>query len=356
MLYYKYTPLVRVTVMHGYYHDKLSRDFTFTPFPSTVNTLSGFGLIPRLTDGRLLLYQQQEKNGVPVQAIDRIIDLFFTVRITSDILNITRTFKPDIIGSLKYGKYWLSNLNDDGTYSKLLSVGTQLGKDDTIHGYDKQKTKLYFKKGTISEIEVKKIFPDSGKQDVNTYTIDAAGIEQEIKVTEPGLYFIEKILKAGGREITRMILHDELESMGDFWSVLHLQLKPGDGPQDFELELQSLKTPWRYIVLESKNRPPSFNPANLAFNYTAGSSRYPAGIIFNMKTPGSYPALLKKEVDAIKSDSRIKEVYVFESDKEIELVDGPSPVIEIKKGAEVLAKNISIPTRAMKETKILYKL
>ena len=352
MLYYKYKEFVTVTVKHRYYHDELSRDFTFTPFPSTGALLNGFGLIPKLMDGKLVLYQQQEKNGDPVQPIDRITDLFFTIRVTSDILNITESFKP--------GKYWLSNLNDDGTYSKLLSVGTQLGRDDTIHDFGKQAMRLYFKKGTITEIEVKKIFPVSGMQEVNTYTIDAASMEQEIKMTEPGLYFIEKHLKAGGKEITRMILHDELDGMGDFWSVLHLQLQPGDVSQDFELELQPLKTPWQYLVLEPKNRPLTFNSANLAFNYAPGTSRYPAGIIFNMKSPGSYPALLKKQVDAIKTDSRINEVYVFESNIPIQLVDGPSPAIEIKKapgaGTEVLAKNITVPTRTMKETRILYKL
>jgi len=349
MLYYKYKEFVTVTVKHSYYHDNLSRDFTFTPFPSTAALLNGFGLIPRVVDGSLVLYQQQEKNDVPVQPIDKITDLFFTVRVTSDILNITKSFKP--------GKYWLSNLNDDGSTSSLLTVKPQLSEEDTIPDYGKQKTILYFKKGTIKEIKVKKIFPHVGLQDIETYTINAFSVEQEIKMTEPGLYYIEKDLKS-----TKMILHDELESMGDFWAVLHLQLKPDDPPKELKLELvlKPLVKKWQYFVLEPKNRPLTFNPANLAFNYSKGTSRYPVGIIFSLITPVNDQHILKKQIEALKEDNKIKDVHVFESNLDIELVDGSSPVIEIKKapggGAEVLAKNISVPTRAMKETKIIYKL
>jgi len=353
MLYYKYKEFVTVTVKHSYYHDNLSRDFTFAPFPSTASLLNGFGLIPKVVDGRLLLYQQQEKNGVPVQAIDKITDLFFTVRVRSDILNITENFKT--------GKYWLSNLNEDGTYSNLLTVGEQLAVEDIIPAYDKQTTRLYFKKGTIKEIKVKKIFYDSGKQDVETYTIDAGSMEQEINVTHPGLYYIEKYIDRDPTE-TKMILHDELKSMGDFWAVLHLQLKPGDASYDLALILKPLKTYWHYIIVEPKNRTLDPKPAKFEFNYSKDNSNYPEGIKFKLITPGGYHPILKKQVEAIKKDDNIQDVHVFESDRDIQLKDGPSPSIEIKEPpdgggrADVLAKNISIPTRAMKETKIIYKL
>jgi hypothetical protein len=348
MFYQKYANLISVFVKHEFYKDKLSPDFNFTPFPNTLTLLNAYGLVTRIVNGGLFVYQQQEKDGKPMQPIDKLTDLFFTVEVKTDILNITTRFDS--------GRYWFSNLNEDGTYSTLLTEAMQLSELDAVQLVTGQTTTLRFKKATIDNITINKIYPFSGLQRVDSYDINAERTEQEIKVAQPGLYYIEQQFKAGGSQTTKVILHDELKNTSAPWGILHLQLQPDAQPETYELELQPLKSSWRYLLLEPQSRPVALVPGNLSFAYSKNSSRYPAGIVFNRKNPNTYSASLLQEIEAIKKSDKIKEVHVFESDRTIALMDGSLPVIKISSGGNEVASNIAIPSRTMKETKILFKL
>lgn len=86
------------------------------------------------------------------------------------------------------------------------------------------------------------------------------------------------------------------------------------------------------------------------------SSRYPSEINLKPKKASGYPEKLKKEIDFIKTSPKVKEVYVFETDKKLELFEGAPPKIKLNRGTQTLAEKISVPTREMKETKIMYNL
>jgi hypothetical protein len=348
MLYYKYAPLVTVTVRHSFYTDALSRDFAFVPLPGTEVLLEAYGLVTRATQGILSIYQQQEKNSLPVQPVDRLTDLFFAMQVKTDILNITERF-----GS---GRYFFSNLRSGGSYENKLTEAAQLGSDDAVSGFTKLATSLSFARGTLTKISLKKSIPVSGLVNVRSYTIGPEATGQLIEAGQPGLYFIEKERAAGGREVTKLVLHNELDAAGGFWSLLHLQLVPGTGRQDYVIELQPLSTTWQYLLVESESRPVHLTASSLAFTYTQNASRYPASLPFTLKAPGTYAPALAKHIDAIKADKNIKEVHVFESGVPVQLMEGALPGIAVSHGTEVLARNIAVPDRTMKETKILYKL
>jgi hypothetical protein len=348
MLYFKYAPLLSVTVKHSFYLDMVSADFSFDSLPGTAALLEGYGLVPRFGKGGLTLYQQRDQQNIPVQDIDEVIDLFFTMEARTDILNITDRFGA--------GKYWFSNLKSDGSYKNMLTHDALLGPEDVVDIFSGQTIQLNFAAGTLNQIDLKRILPVSGLQIVHSYAIDALQTELEVQVNQPGWYIMEKQLSAGGIQSSRLVLHDDLASATGFWGLLHLQLKPGAGFQAYQMELKPLETSWQYLLVESVGRSIQLDPADLALTYSNKNSRYPPVVFFPLKDPNAYPAALAKEVEAIKTSNKVREVYVFESDRTLQMMEGSLPEIKIAHAGDILADNISVPARAMKETKVLYKL
>ena len=351
----RFTPLLSVTVKHNFYNDLISKDFEFIPVPDTNTLLKAYSLNVRMVDGKLMIYQQLNDADHPFQPIDEIIDLYFTIHVNTDILNITENFGQ--------GKYWFSNLKKDGSYSNKLTKDNHLTLEDVLPNVSSQTIRINFKSGTLSSILVKKLMARKGFHKIQTYDVDEAQVFQEVQVNQSGIYVIEKIFKDGSIEPSEWILHDDLLNAGNYWGVLHLQLEPNTGNKDYVIELKQKETIWQYLLIEPNIRsgpPIEWDNVNLGYSVTS-PSRYPSGVTFNRKQASDYPESeypkdLKNKIDSLKSSPKVKDVYIFESDRKLEILEGAPPKIKLNRGGQTLAEKMSIPTRSMKETKLMYNL
>lgn len=350
MFHLSYIPFLSVSIMHNFYADLVSEDFSFTVLPKTAAILEAYGLKQKNSGGKLLIYQQRDENGQPMQPVDQVLDLFFLATIKTDLLNITESFGK--------GKYWFSNLKENGSYQNFLTTTTVCGADDELSAVSGEQMQINFIPGRINKISVKKLKSGIGWIDHSSFIIDPKASSKLIEAPSPGLYRIDKKLTAGGTESTKMLLHDDLKNNSEFWSIIHLQVNPGDTDKHYSIELKSKESLWQFYIIEPEGRNGNtIDPNNLLIKFAASSaSRYPVNANIDLIDPGSFPEPIKQYVKAIKSAGKIKEVYVFESGDKLEVLDGEQPQVKILYANQVLAEKISIPGRSMKSTAIIYKL
>jgi hypothetical protein len=344
MLHFKYTPLVSLELRHSYYRNAHAADAVFTPVPAALSVMESYGMKFRQSDGNLRIYLKRDEAGDPFVKLDTVIDLYFGVQIKTDLLNITSSFGK--------GRYYFSNLKADGTYQQQLTLSAANELPDIAA----QQTMLNFPAGTVDTVTLKRPAAIAGGWvAVSTETVDKQSGAVKITVQQPGLYLLEKKLSGGGTATQKMILSDELLKQSNNWSVLHLQLKPGDDNLVFTLTLGARKSRWQYYLVEPVERGGStVNAAKLAIAYSvSGSSRYPPGVSIVKKVPSPTEATF---INGLKADGSIKEVYLFESLTDISLVDGEQPVVKLNNDVGGEVGLISIPDRSMKNTTIIYKL
>lgn len=346
MLHFKYTPLISFAVAHSYYRDQHAADAVYTALPSAAAIMDAYGMKMRQSDGILRVYLKRDENGDPFVKLDTVIDLYFGIQIKTDLLNITNSFGK--------GRYWFSNLKEDGTYQQQLSVTA----DNELPEIAGQQKMFNFPAGIVDTLTLKRpAAVPGGWIAVSTTAVDQQSGAVKIMVSQPGLYLLEKKLKAGGTETGKIILSDELLKQSNTWSVLHLQLKPGDDNLLFTLTLDARKSKWQYYLVEPLDRGGStVDAAKLTISYSAAaSSRYPANVAINKKLPPYLPAE-KNYIDGLKAGGKINEVYLFESQTDMELFDGEQPVVKLNKDMGGEVGHIAIPDRSMKNTTIIYKL
>ncbi len=350
MFQFSYIPFLSVTFLHEYYADGISHDFNFIPLPESAQLLESNGLKFKNLDGKLSLFQQRDKDNQTFQELDPVVDLYFAVTVTSDILNITERFGD--------GRYFFSNLKKDGTYTAQLTQSGTLGIGDVLPEVYGQKKIFHFASNTINSISLSQISAGTGWVVIRNFVIDNEATSLELNVNKPGLYMLEKTLKDGTKEQTNLFLSDELSKFTGFWSLIHLQIKPGDQNLMLNVTLTPKKLFWQYFLVEMKGRSGGpIVPANLEVLYKADPpSRYPANMNLQLKDASTYSDLVKKQVASILSVSNIKQVYFFESADKLSLLEGQQPQVKIKYLNKEIAGKVSIPSRSMNKTNIIYKL
>ncbi|HEY9261142.1 hypothetical protein [Chitinophaga sp.] len=344
MLHVKYTPLVSLEVKHEFYSNHHATDAVFTPLPSTLAVMDTYGMIFRQTDGNLRIYGRRDEGGDPFVPLDTVVDLFFGVQIKTDLLNITNSFGK--------GRYWFSNLKEDGTYQQQLTLTAANELPDMAA----QQTMLNFPAGTVDAVTLKRPAAIAGGWvPVVTEAVDKLSGAVKISVQKPGLYLLEKALTGGGTANLKMVLSDELLKQSNNWAVLHLQLKPGDDNLGFTLALGARSSKWQYYLIEPVDRGgATVDPTKLTIVYSvSGTSRYPnsMGIVKRAPTPAE-----NIFINGLKADGKIKAVYLFESADAIVLADGEQPIVKLNKDPGVEVGHLAIPDRSMKNTTIIYKL
>jgi hypothetical protein len=337
MFNYIYTPFISFDVWHPYYKNMHAPDVNFTPTFSTLTTLNAWRMRFKQSDGTLLIFQQQN-----FLAIDEVLDLYFTMQVRTDLLNIT-----DLFGT---GRYWFSNLKADGTYQQDLTLTADNARPDIVP----QQKMLNFTPGTVNSITLK----NANGAFVSTTPVDAKSGSVKIVVQRPGLYSVIQNLTAGGTTEQKMIFSDELFQQPNVWAILHLQIKPGDTHLPFTLTLGNRNSRWQYYLVESMNRGGStVNVAGLTINYsTTSDSRYPSTLAITQKAPADYTPAQQAYVDGLKTGGTVKEVYVYESQADMQILDGEPPVIKLEGDGGTTVGNIAVPDRSMKNTIIIYKL
>ncbi|MBO9731385.1 MAG: hypothetical protein J7623_22285 [Chitinophaga sp.] len=344
MLHFKYTPLVSLEIKHAFYSNAHATDVLFIPTPSALAVLDAYGMKFKQSDGNLKIYLKRDEAGDPFVQLDTVIDLFFGMRIKTDLLNITQSFGK--------GRYWFSNLKEDGTYQQQLVLSATNELPDMAG----QQTMLNFPAGTVDSVTLKRPAANpSGWVTVGTNAVDKNSGAIKIVLADPGLYLLEKNLTGGGTATAKMVLSDELMKQSNNWAILHLQLKPGDDNLVFSLTLGARASKWQYYLVEPVDRGGAkVDPTKLTIAYSASnSSRYPPNVDIQKRSP--FPTE-KAYIDGLKADGKIKEVYLFESLIPIVLADGEQPVVKLNKDAGVEVGPIAIPDRSMKNTTIIYKL
>ncbi len=349
MFQFSYIPFLSVSFLHQFYADGISRDFAFTPLPNTVLLLESYGFKVKNIDGKLSLFQQKDKDNQPFQELDTVIDLYFAVNVKTDILNITERFGD--------GRYLFSNLKKDGTYSAQLTQSGNLSLDDVLPEIYGQKKIMYFASNTINSISLNQLSAGSGWVVVQNFVLTNEATSLELDVNKPGLYMVEKTFKDGTKEQTNLFLSNELSKFTGFWSVIHLQIKPRDHDLHLSVTLNPKNSFWQYFLVEMKGRSGGpIVPASLDVLYKADPpSRYPSNMNLQLKDANTYSDLVKKQVASILSASNIKEVYLFESAGKLSLLEGQQPQVKIKYLNKEIGK-MTIPSRSMNKTNIIYKL
>ena len=351
MLHFKYIPLFSVTFTHNYYSDKVAGDFDFKPFPQTSSVLESFGLRAKNVDGKLVVFQQLESDGLPSQEIDAITDLYFSIRVRTDLLNITAAFGR--------GRFWFSNLKENGSYQNVLTSGAETGPPDELPEVSTQQKQIQFLPGTLASISIQKLKSPGGWTEISNTNVDPQAGSFQLDLNHPGLYRIEKHLVAGGKEQLKLVMSNEIAATGDYWSILHLQLKPGDNNLNFSIDLKPRPALWQYFLVEPTQRfgNNTININDLSLKYVASTaSRYPANQAIKLTNPNAYSIPMKQYVAAIKAGGKVRSVYFFEKANDLEVLDGEQPQVKIVYQGQDLAENIGIPMRNKKDNIILYKL
>lgn len=350
MFQYSYTDFLSASILHPFYKDLVCSDFTFSPLPQTASILDALGLRFKMIGGKLMLYQQLDADGQPFQSVDAVTDLFFTVSVKTDLLNITETTGP--------AKYWFSNLREDGSYTNNLTHQPAVTADEALAEIYGQQIVLNFPQGKITAVVVKQLKAGTGWTEIKRLAINDKSSSVSFSIAAPGLYELEKQLAAGGIEVVRMVVSDELKAARDLWSVIHLQIKPADKHLDLTISFNARSSVWQYYLVESESRAGgALTAAKLAMTYvTRPESRYPAAVTLAIKDPATYPDRVKQYVSAIRSSGRVKEVYLFESAAPLTLFDGVQPELKISYANQDIASKVTIPDRSMNQTSIIYKL
>lgn len=346
MLHFKYTPLISFAVAHSYYKDAHAADAVYAPLPSAIAAMEAYGMKAKQSDGTLKIYLKRDENNAPFVPLDTVIDLYFGIQIKTDLLNITNSFGK--------GRYWFSNLKEDGSYQQQLTLTAA----NELPEIARQQKMFNFPAGTVDALTLKRpAAMPGGWINVSTTPVDKLSGAVKVTVQEPGLYLFEKKLTGGGTDTGKIILSDELLQQSNNWSILHLQLKPGDDNLKFTLTLGARKSKWQYYLVEPADRGGStVDASKLTISYSAAaSSRYPANVAITKKLPPYLP-VEKNYIDGLKADGKIKEVYLFESQTDMEIFDGEQPVVKLNKDLGGEVGHIAIPDRSMKNTTIIYKL
>lgn len=355
MSHVRYAPFLSVSILHPYYADKLSSDFEFVPMPSTIVALATYGLRISNTGGQLMVAQERDAADQPTSPLDGLVDLFFVIRLKTDLVNITQSFAT--------GKYFFTNLKENGAYQPGLSKSALVSAADQLPPVGPLQQTINFLPGTYSSIVFKRIVPGQGFRPVLTVPVAATATNIQTDLAIPGLYQLESQPAGGGAPVvTQQIFSDELAAAVAGWAVLHLQLKPGDANLSFTITLSSRQSSWQYFLIEPKKRSggssaTAINPNSLAMSYALpDGSRYPAGVNMDLIDPVNYPQSAKDYVASVMADPAIREVYLFQSDSALAILDGPQPQLKVVyTGADLVSKAI-IPTRTMINTTIIYKL
>jgi len=350
MFHFQYAPFFTVTVAHPFYFNKVSNDLDFGPLPSASQLLDMYRLRIRNVDGQLIAYQERDANNQPVQDIDGVIDLFFVLRVKTDLLNITETF-----GS---GKYWFSNLREDGTYQIGLTTSALLSAGDQLPVISPQQKTLNFLPGVYSSVVVQRLVAGVGWQTVQTIPVDAGANSIPLDIPRAGLYRLQKMPSGGGNaEVSKWIFSDELSAMSNVWSVMHLQLKKGDNNLNFSIALNSRQSTWQYYLVEPKTRTAVIDPNTLLMKYTLPpNSRYPANVSMDLINPANYTDPVKQYVASVMEDGTIRQVYLFQSAATLAILDGLQPQLKITSGGLDMVSKVVIPARSMQNTITIYKL
>jgi len=350
MFHFQYAPFLTVTVSHPYYVNKISNDLDLMPLPSASLLLDAYRLRIRNVSGQLIAYQERDAGNQPVLELDSVIDIFFVLRVKTDLLNITETF-----GS---GKYWFSNLREDGSYQIGLMTAALLSAGDELPPISPQQKTLNFLPGVYSSVVVQRIVAGAGWQTVQTIPIDASANSIQLDIPRAGLYRLRKMPSGGGNaEESKWIFSDELSAMSNVWSVMHLQLKKGDNNLNFTIGLNSRQSTWQYYLVEPKTRTTVLDPNTLLMKYTIPpNSRYPANVNMDLINPANYSDQVKQYVASVMEDSSIRQVYLFQSAAKLSILDGLQPQLKITSGGQDMVSKVTIPARSMQNTITIYKL
>jgi hypothetical protein len=349
MFQYSYTPYLSVSFHHPYYFNGVTNDFQLLPTQSTQEHLDAFGLRFKNIAGTFFIYQQLDESGVPFQAVDAVTDLYFIVTPTSNLYNITQRFGT--------GQYFLSNLRLNGTYSTVLTAGPQLSIADQLPPVTGQQLLIEFLPDTITKITVSRIVAGTGLEKIQEHTIAPTDLMILIGVSQPGLYQVEKTKKAGGVDTSLILFSEELKRAGNAWAFVHLQIKPPDILTNYTADLPAGNNFWQYFIIEPEGRNGGvLTPSKLSVKCVVGSSRYPPTLQLLLQDPATYTAPVKDRVNALKSLPRIRDVYLFQSNTPLSLVDGEQPKLRLLYDTNELAGKMATPTRDSKDTILIYKL
>lgn len=246
MFNFKFIQLFSVSIKHTFYDNSISKDFNIIPLPNTATLLQKYGLVARMTNGIFIVYQRLDASGEIFQPIDDEVNLFFTVYLNTDILNITENFGQ--------GKYWFSNLKSDGNYNEKLTKYSMLSSDDIVTNISGQLIRINFPRRSLTNIQIKRITSGKGLEVIESYEIDDEIYFQDVQINLPGKYIIQKLLKSGVKESADWIIHDDLIRAKNYWGVIHLQLVPLVENRVYTIDLKPKKSIWQYLLIEPKTR------------------------------------------------------------------------------------------------------
>ena len=350
MIHFKYKSFLTVTLKHAFYRDEISQDFVFTAASSTKDRLAALALQPRNVNGRLILYQQLDASGTPFQEIDDVTDLYFLIQPHTDVLNLTETSGA--------GKYWFTNLKDDGTYANVLTSSPTVTTGDALPEISAQQKVLHVAPGAIANVVLKRIAAAIGWSTIHEIAVHPKADSVKLAVNTPGFYLLEQVRPDNTKTEKKIIMSDELATR-NAWAVVHIQLKPGDKDLAYNVTLKPQQTVWQYYLVETKRRAFPIDPAKLSLKYSSQqTSRYPANVSISRVPPGSFSEATKRYIEAIKDPNPaiVKDVYLYESSDKLMLFDGEQPEVKIIYDGQDMTGRITIPRRSMKHSIITYKL
>lgn len=358
MFQYRYDPMLSVQFKHPYYQDGISADFDLVPATHTVELLRQYNLKLTQTKGGLKILCQKEFSDsaslVPVSPIDQDLDLFFAIKVNSDILNLT-----DLAGLPKH--YWLSNQNADGTPKENLAKGAIVGVADELQlPIVPQSFQLSFSPGLYRQVQVSK----PKENPFRLIDIEAQREALNLTLPQPGFYKLSKVKADASKDEQEYLCDDTLSQMSAYWGILHLRLDQNidytpTNAKSYSVMLPHKKAPWRYFVVLPKVKQATFSEGEdfkpkFKLMYDEKGSRYPS-TTFSRKPISSWDATDHALADAIKSAS-VAIVYLYETQIPLPLLEGMPPKVKLVVDATEKNMPLSTPKRDQYTTNLFVNL
>lgn len=325
MLNVQYTLLCSIVFEHEFYTDRICRDIVTMPTAESVKLLEDYGLLIKNVAGKTMILQKVE-GGQAETPFDTVTRLCFFVFLQNPALsNLCDT------GGEK--RFYLTNLADDGSLRSQLTAQDALSAQDKLPKAMPRRFYFPFKKGEFQQLNIER-FEKGGWTSVSTLPVEANAEGMEIKLSQSGKYKVSKDPMPAGEQPQLIMADDEVASSSPFLAVIELFLDSTFAfGTEYIVKIINRAFKWQYVFMDVKSKKVVYgSPNNIQVTFTKHplDSLSPVPTLFSNKALNTLSLQQQAMISNLKAinQATIEEVFVFESDRALPLLDNRPPVIK----------------------------
>lgn len=339
MLNVQYALLCSIVFEHEFYTDRISRDIVAIPTTESVKLLEDYGLLIKNVAGKTMILQKVE-GGQPETPFEAVTRLCFLVFLQNPALsNLCE------IGGEK--RFYLTNLADDGSFRPQLTAQNALSAQDKLPEPTAKRFYFPFKKGEFQQLNIER-FKNSGWSLISELPVEANAEGMEINLSKPGKYKVSKQPMPAGEEPLVIVADDEVAGSPPFLAVIELFLDSAFAfGTEYKVKIINRAFKWQYVFMDVKSKKVVYgSPNNIQVTFTRHplDSLSPVPTLFSNKPLNTLSQQQQAMISQLKTTNQatIEDVFVFESDKALPLLDNRPPVIKFGTNTQTMV--MPVPT------------